>query len=116
MRQVHQLAQVLALILFKKRENPEVDSTETIDSGLRDGLGLSLEEVLTSDKHRILQLCHQKGHFYPDLAVAVADLLFEEGSEEAAVRALWLYSAALEAGGTLPINAIEWVSANPTAE
>ncbi len=114
MRQIHQLAQVLALILFNKRENPEIDPTEIIANGLNDSLGLKLEDVLALDKIQTTDICRKEGHFHPDLAVSVADLLMEDGSEAAQTRALWLYSAAAKAGGTLPIGALEWVMSDAT--
>lgn len=110
MRQIHQLAQVLALVLFNKRENPEADIAETIDSGLKAGLNLGLDEVLALNQLQLLDLCRKEGHFVPELAVSVADILAEEPSKAASERAFWLYSAALEAGGALPLNALVWVS------
>ena len=112
MRQIQQLSQVLALVLFKKRENPEVEIDEIISKGLSDALGVSLEEVLAMDEAEITALCHQNGILSPELAVSLADLLMEDPTDIALQRSFWLYSAALREGGTLPMHAMEWISAN----
>ena len=116
MRQVNQLAQVLALVLFNKRENPDVEINEVISTGIKEALGVSLDEFLTLDETQVTSLCRDAGHFSPDLAVSIADLLMEEPSTEAHQRAFWLYSAALKAGGTLPLHAMEWVSSGEFAD
>ena len=114
MRQIHQLAQVLALVLFNKRENPEIEINEVISRGLQDSLGITLDELLDLNKSQVLALCHKEGRFQPDFAVSLADLLMEESSETALEHATWLYSAALEAGGTLPMHVVEWISSQPS--
>lgn len=110
MRQIQQLSQVLALVLFKKRENPEVETAGIVSEGLRETLGVSLEEVLAMDETKIITLCSENGHFSPELAVSIADLLVEDRSELAQQRSFWLYTEAARAGGALPIHALEWIS------
>jgi len=110
MRQVQQLGQVLALVLFNKRENPEVEIIEIISTGLSESFGVSLDEVLAMDEIKITALCHRNDSFTPDVAVSLADLLMEDSSDLAQQRSFWLYSAASRAGGTLPMHAMEWIS------
>lgn len=110
MRQIHQLGQVLALILFKKRENPDIEINQDISIGLQDALGVTLDELLGMDEQETVALCTKEGRFQNDFAVSVADLLMQDESPEALERAKWLYGAALKEGGTLPMHALEWLS------
>ena len=87
-----------------------------ISTGIKEALGVSLDELLVLDETQVTTLCRDGGHFSTDLAVSVADLLMEEPSTEAHQRAFWLYSAALKAGGTLPLHAMEWVSSGEFAD
>ena len=110
LRQIHQLAQVLAQVLFNKRLDQQTEeSREMISMALKDTLGNDLDRLLLMDRESLMEACSREGGFNAQLAVSVADLMKEEGSEAAVQRAYWLYEAALEHGATLPLQALEWI-------
>jgi len=110
LRQIHQLAQVLAQVLFNKRLDQQTEeSREMISMALKDTLGNDFDRLLLMDKESLMAVCGREGGFNAQLAVSVADLMKEEGSEAAVQRAYWLYEAALTRGATLPLQALEWI-------
>ena len=104
LRQVHQLTQVLAAVLFHKRAGREEIAQEALDEGLRDALGLSLDELLQLRKEELLAVCRHSESLSPEKALALADVLREDESLAGQERALWLYEAARDAGDLVPYD------------
>lgn len=104
LRQVHQLSQALARVLFHKKAAEEEQAQEVLTATLRDVTGLNLDQIRRLNRNEILEMCSAGGALSAEKAVAVADLLREDPSLESRRRALWLYEAALEAGGAVPID------------
>ena len=114
MRQIQQMAQVIAQVLFHRRSDQPGEALDIIHQALNDLPGL--DELLSEDLDRedVLAVCSDEGgRLNPELAVTVADILREKGEiqderdESGAVwlrYALWLYDAALEQGG----SAVPW--------
>ena len=111
LRQIQQFAQVLAEVLFQKRQNLHELAQETLADGIQALLGLELAEVLQLDRNGLLALCTIDEWFSGDKAVALADLLREEGSDAADERALWLYEAALTSDAAVPFDVHERIAA-----
>lgn len=115
MRQIQQMAQVIAQVLFHRRNDEPGEALEIIDQSLQDLPGMDglLREDL--DRDDVLFTCtSDDGAFNAEMAVTVADVLRERGdildarngeSGTAWLRyAVWLYEAALEKGG----SAVPW--------
>lgn len=111
LRQIQQFVQVLAEVLARKRGHQPELAYETLTEGIRDLLGLELAMVLQLDRDALLALCMVDDWFSGDKAVALADLLHEEGSAAADERALWLYEAALTSDAALPFDVHERMAA-----
>ena len=111
LRQVQQFAQVLAEVLFQKRQNLFELAEQTLAEGIQELLSLELVEVLQLDRDALLALCTTDDWFSGDKAVALADLVHEEGSIAADERALWLYEAALASDAAVPFNIHERIAA-----
>lgn len=115
MRQIQQMAQVIAQVLFHRRNDEPGEALEVIDQSLQElpGLDAYLREDLERDD--VLDACtSDDGAFNAEMAVTVADVLRERGEILAARNdgssitwlryAVWLYEAALEKGG----SAVPW--------
>lgn len=109
-RQVEQLTQILAVVLFHKRAGQHDEAQATLDVGLAAATGLGPEALHRLDRPGVLELCSTGGTFHPDKAVALADLLYEDPSAAGRERALWLYDAALETGGAVPLDIHERIT------
>jgi hypothetical protein len=104
LRQIQQLAQVLAVVLVRKRTEDEAGAQATLAEGLEAATGVSLEKLRTMDRDALLALCEREGVFSAEWAVALADLLAEDEVPASWERAAWLYEAALAAGGPVPFD------------
>jgi len=126
MRQIQQMVQVIAQVLFHRKNDQYAQALEIIDQSLQDLPGL--DEFLRPDLNReeVLAACtDDSGAFNAEKAVVVADVLREKGEilqeghtvdgADAAQGtdpsgtvwlryAIWLYEAALEKGG----SAVPW--------
>jgi len=111
LRQVQQFAHVLAEVLFQKRQNLFELAQKTLAEGVQELLGLELATVLQLDRDALLALCTTDAWFSGDKAVALADLLHEEGSPAADERALWLYEAALMSDAAVPFDIHDRIAA-----
>jgi len=105
LRQVHQLAQVLAQVLMLKR----ADQLEEAQGVLIRGIGsvLGREDVHAVSREDLLASCTTGSTLCSEKAVAVADLLREHAAAAERQRALWLYEAALASGGVVPLDVYE---------
>ncbi len=114
LRQIHQLAQVLARVIFLRQSGQHDEALAELRSAF-DVAGVGIERIREMSRPEVIELCSTEAGFSSYKAVAVADLLFQEfemldeGEAEAVghasgLRALWLYEASIEAGGILPAD------------
>ncbi|HAY37215.1 MAG: DUF6483 family protein [Rhodothermales bacterium] len=114
MRQIHQLVHVLSIVLLKRNSDKPEEVRHVLDTALNEQFGHSLPDFLSMDKESLLSTCSSGDHFYEGLAVALADLLKEEGSPDGVRRAFWLYQAVMATGGTVPLHIHEWATSFPS--
>ncbi|MEL7171167.1 MAG: hypothetical protein AAGN64_17620 [Bacteroidota bacterium] len=108
-RQVQQLAEVLARVLFHKRAADEAEAQEALANGLATALGLDLDVLRTLSRDELVGQYAPDGAMSVELAVAVADVLREDAHPDGRRRALWLYEAALASGAPVPFDIHERV-------
>jgi hypothetical protein len=107
LREVAKIAQVLAAVLHLKREGLGEQAQQTLDDALGEITGVPLSHLRHFDDEGLLALCTSKdGHFSPERAVAIADLLRQDEDPRGQSRANHLYAAAQAAGGTIPWDAM----------
>ncbi len=117
MRQVHQLAQVLARLMSLDVSQGEVDVEEWLSQALIEVTGVDLERLRRASQSELEELCSPKNTFSPELAVALADVLMEDARRKAGLgrqaeaghseaTALQLYRLARDAGGVLPVSVL----------
>ena len=104
LRQVHQLAQVLAEVLFRARAGQHEEAQAALADGLASALGVELADVVAMPQEEISLLCAPGGALSGELALALADLLRASDAEGAPRRALWLFEAALDSGAAVPVD------------
>ncbi len=110
LRQVQQLAQALAMVLFNKKERRPELAENHITQALRGVFGRDRADLLIMTKDELVEMCSPGNVYSPDLALALADLLREDGEPEARERAGWLYRAALESGELVPLDIHERIT------
>ena len=110
LREVQQLARVLAQVLFHKRAGQTDEAQEALAEGLGRVSGTEAAELLDMPREVLVARCSADGALAGEKAVAVADLLREEGSAPARERALWLYEAALASGAAVPFDIHERIA------
>ena len=103
-RQIHQLTQVIAAVLFQKRAGHPDEAQQALAEGIEEALGYALSDLHALDREAVLDLCHQDGAFLAEKALALADLLHEDATQDGRERALWLYEAARDAGDLVPLG------------
>lgn len=108
MRQIHQLIQVLLQVLFRKQQEEPEQAQSILNEGLRTAFKMDLDGLCALNQTEVIALVSRSGAFHPALAVALADLLREAATFEAAERAYWLYQAAIDKNATLSLPAFEW--------
>jgi len=129
LRQIHQLAQVLARVLSLKSDQQPDQALQEIDRAFQDLPGLDVLLHATATRDELLALCRSDDRFHSEKALALADLLVErallveEEQKSGFKYALWLYEAAVSEGGAaLPLDIrerIAWlreIDASGTAE
>lgn len=104
LRQVRQLAQVLAAVLFHKRDRNLEAARAALAEGLETATGTTLDGLCRLDRPDVLALCTEDGTFSVEYATALAELLAEDEDPAAWKRAAWLYEAARDAGGPVPFD------------
>ncbi|MEM8559698.1 MAG: hypothetical protein AAGG50_17900 [Bacteroidota bacterium] len=109
-RQVQQLAQVLAQVLFHKRAGEEVEAQDALANGLVAALDLELTTLRTLDRDDLMARFAPAGALSVDTAVALAEVLQEDTEQAGRRRALWLYEAALASGAPVPFGIRERIS------
>jgi len=114
MRQVHQLVQALAQVLFHRREESGEMVQAILEGAVMDVTGLSLERIRNLDRDGLMTLCSPDGTLSGELAVSLADLLREDTDERTLVRARWLYEAALATGSVVPADVHDRIAALPS--
>ena len=116
LRQIHQLVQALATVFFHKRAEQYGQAQEVLTEAVEETLGLPLDQLRQLPREDVLALCATGSAFSPEKAVALADLLREDEAAAGRERALWLYEAALDSGGTVPFDVHERMAALRTPE
>jgi hypothetical protein len=104
LRQIQQLAQVLAVVLLRRRTEDEAGAQAALAEGLEAATGVPLGALRQVDRPALLALCVRDGAFSAEWAAALADLLAEDGTAAGRERAAWLYEAARAAGGPVPFD------------
>ncbi|PAP79137.1 hypothetical protein B1759_12325 [Rubrivirga sp. SAORIC476] len=104
LRQVHQLAQVLAAVIGRRGEGDHVEAEEALAEGLQSTLGVRLDRLRAMSRPEVTALVSEDGAVSAEKAVALADVLSEDAEAEGRVRARWLYEAALAVGGPVPFD------------
>jgi len=111
-RQVQILVQVLERVLLHKRSNQLTEASDVINNTFLEIYNLDSAGFLHLTESELLSLCSSGGPLNPEEALALADLLVEEGyarsdlgDDAAAERyfghALALYKAALNSEGAV---------------
>ncbi|MEM1127719.1 MAG: hypothetical protein AAGI71_13790 [Bacteroidota bacterium] len=111
LRQVQQLAQVLAQVLFHKRAAQTVEAEQALTEGLEEALGMNLEDVRGLSRQELLALCRPGRTLAGEMSVAVADLLREDEVAAGRERARWLYEAALANRAVVPFDVHDRIEA-----
>lgn len=117
LRQIHQLGQALAQIMFLRRQQRNAEAEEAMEAALQDATGLDLARIRHTSLDDLLTLCTTESGLVADKAAMLADLLREDallcearGAFDDGVasreRAGWLYAAARRAGGAVPFDQI----------
>ena len=109
MRQIQQLVQVLMQVLLKKKQGAHEEARNILSEGLEETFQNDLDTLLAMDRDSFMTLCSPSNAFHAGLAVALADLLREEGSPEGGERAYWLYEASIEQGAALSLPSLTWL-------
>ncbi|MEM9998146.1 MAG: hypothetical protein AAF809_10645 [Bacteroidota bacterium] len=109
-RQVQQLAQVLAQVLFHKRAAEEAEAQDALANGLVAALDLELTTLRTLDRDDLVARFAPAGALSVDTAVALAEVLQEDAEQAGRRRALWLYEAALASGAPVPFGIRERIA------
>lgn len=100
LRQVQQLAQVLAQVLTLGRAGQAAEAQKALADGLEGVLGLPLDELRSLPREELLAMCASGGVLSGENGVAVADLLREDEAAAGRERALWLYECAITSADT----------------
>ena len=114
LRQVHQLAQVLAVVVGRRGDGGAEEAQEALADGVASAMGLSLAELRLMGRAEVEALVTEDGLVMPEKAVALADLLREDAGAAGRVRARWLYEVAVRAGGPVPFDVAARIDALPT--
>jgi len=119
MRQVHQLAQVLARVLVRRQTEDVHEALEELAEAWKQDPLLGASDPAALPREDLFAACSLDGRLLPDKALVVAELLAVQGdllaesgqpaaAHEAWTRALWLYEASRNApGATLPFDIFE---------
>lgn len=110
MRQIQQLVQVLLQVLFNKQQGNHDEARTILDEGLKSTFDADLNQLLSMDRDTFMELCSPSSAFHAGLAVALADLLREEGTLPALQRARWLYQTSISTGAAVSLDTLEWLS------
>ena len=111
LRQVHQLVQALAAVLFNKKAGRQELAEDHLMQALRQVFKRDLDQLRAISRSEIIDLCSPGGAWSGDLALALADLLREDGASRSHERAVWLYEAALESGVLVPLDVHQRIEA-----
>ncbi len=104
LRQVQQLAAVLAHVLFRKRTDQPEEAQAHLAEGLERALGSDLTAVRRLTRDEVLAMCAPGGALAGEASVALAALLAEDTSAQGRERAVWLLEHALASGEAVPFD------------
>ena len=111
LRQVHQLVQALVAVLFNKKAGRQELAEGHLTQALRQVFKRDLDQLRAISRSEIIDLCSPGGALSGGLALALADLLREDGAPESHERAVWLCEAALESGDLVPLDVHQRIEA-----
>ena len=111
-RQIHQLIQVLAVVLFNKRNQHFEEAGQLVEHTLRDLFALEPAQIASLPEEDLLALCHHGEALNTEMCLALADLLlaYAELADEGLVehilqKTLLLYRTVQETPGAVhPID------------
>ena len=110
LRQIQQAIGVLAQVLLQKRDgSPEWRAS--LAAGVQLITGTDPARLAVLGREAVMDLAKDEGEVSPEKAVALADLLRESESGALKTRAAWLYRAAMEAGGPVPLDVLDRIAA-----
>lgn len=122
MRQIEQLSQVLARVLFKKSNQEYEEALQAIDEAFAQELNHNVQDLRQLPVDQLVEVCSTSEGLFPQLALRVADLLYQDGKIRAKqendrqacpsfVRALALYVETVFCGAsTLPWDLFDKVN------
>lgn len=106
MRQIQHLTQVLQQVIFRKKQNQFEEAEQQIGNAFQSLTKDHPKKFVELNLEETLQLFRQNETFKPELAIAAADLLMEEGnitakkkfsrSQHSYAQALLLYKRCLQ--------------------
>lgn len=111
LRELQQFIQILAVVLFHKKQHAPEAAQDALAEGVRTITSLPLETLRAMDRDAVRDLAAYDGLFEAERAVALADLLAEDAHPDGRLRAAWLYEMAVEAGGPYPFDVHERITA-----
>lgn len=119
MRQIQQLVQVLAQVIFLKSINQYEEAREVIQTAIEGVFGQNTVALIKLSDTELLSLCETQDGLNAEFALALADLLYEESllnhDEETALdagrRALFLYEKVVTLQKVLPLQAVDKMAA-----
>lgn len=109
-RQIQQLAAVLAQVLFRKRAGETEQAQSALEDEITRVFGTDFEAVRRLSRDDLSALCEPGQALAGETSVGVAALLSEDDTAAGRERALWLYEIALEAGEPVPFDVHERIS------
>jgi len=115
LRQVQQMVAALSRVMLRREAMEYHMAQDILSQTIQEVTGSDVEKVRNMTAEDLLDLCSVNEVFYSDKAVALADLLREDGFLQDAAgqldaatlswtRSVWLYEAASSAGGTVPLD------------
>jgi hypothetical protein len=105
-RQVQQLAQVLAQVLFHKQVQRYEQAQAVLAEGIERALGAELGALYAMPRERFANQVAEAG-LSGDAVISLAHALEQDADPRGRERALWLYEAALASGDVVPLNVYE---------
>ena len=110
LRQIEQLVQVLAVVLFHKRAGQSEAARQALEAGIKLATETDLAALRRLERGALLALCEHGGVFSSEHALALADLLREDAAAASRERARWLYEAVRDAGELAPLDLDERIA------
>lgn len=115
LRQVQQMVAALAQVVLKRDAEEYHLAKDIVSRSIQEITDSALDKVRRMSEEELTDICSQQGVFYSEKAIALADLLREDGflqdstgnydaATDSWTRSVWLYEKASGSGGIVPIN------------